>query len=644
MDKPLAFQNLDLLRLIQAEPGLTPTALSERLARDPSNLTKTLKRLEAFIDRAAMALTEAGRAILAADEVADGRSGRPAAAGAPHDVFDVRHSEIRPNPDNDRRDWDSAEALAELDSLADTIVEKGLLQNLSVRPTPDGQGDAPWTLVGGERRWRAIGRAIEAGKLPDDFPITVRRRDYADEGEQREVALIENAQRRDLNPIEEAMAFKALKDRARTTAQIAALAKCTERQVQMRLQLLDLSGADQRRMTLPEDDPKFLSVSEARKTIQQANAQAKTVTAFEAAWTPRRRLILAEIRMAAGSAYFYQRVQTDPAGMEADEDAAALARQSMLRATVSERTGQAEVWLDQGSIGLVEALFVPDADGYARRLREELGLPDPGEAWSIDWLNPPFTIPPELQAKVDAAAAEDEERRRTDAANARARDAARDRLRETCAQAAETAAAERARHVEDAAPPSGETVRTIADQIGRPLPWTPDADGYLIDANGKRIFATTQNYYAGAGDAERAMAQLLAVTLNAAAGLSTPPPPADEETDDLDREAFIAAIADHMAALTDAAREDLGEVTAEAILDDALARENIAFGDDAYSWTHDAARMALAAFGAEDAADGDTSGSSEPGSDVADGADDALSPALQRLAGVREPQAAETEE
>jgi ParB family chromosome partitioning protein len=106
--------------------------------------------------------------------------------------------DITPNPDQPRRNFSSDE----LDALADSIAEKGLLQPVLVRPAPDGPG---YQIVAGERRWRAAQRA----KL-HEIPVLVR--DLTDR-ETLEIAIVENVQRADLNPVEEARAYKQLVDR-----------------------------------------------------------------------------------------------------------------------------------------------------------------------------------------------------------------------------------------------------------------------------------------------------------------------------------------------------------------------------------------------------------------------------------------------
>ena len=105
---------------------------------------------------------------------------------------------VQPNPDQPRREF-VPEAL---DQLAQSIRQKGIVQPLIVRAIGDG---AQYEIVAGERRWRA---AQIAGL--HEVPVVVR--EFTDV-EVLEIAIIENIQREDLNPIEEAMAYRQLIDR-----------------------------------------------------------------------------------------------------------------------------------------------------------------------------------------------------------------------------------------------------------------------------------------------------------------------------------------------------------------------------------------------------------------------------------------------
>lgn len=106
---------------------------------------------------------------------------------------------VAPNPDQPRRKF-LEEDLAD---LVASIAEKGILQPLIVRPNPGG--DPKYQIVAGERRWRAAQRA-----QIHSVPIIVR--EYSDT-ELLEIAIIENIQRADLNPVEEAMGYRQLMDK-----------------------------------------------------------------------------------------------------------------------------------------------------------------------------------------------------------------------------------------------------------------------------------------------------------------------------------------------------------------------------------------------------------------------------------------------
>ena len=121
-----------------------------------------------------------------------------AGSGAPHADQQVAIERLHPNPHQPRRDF-SPEALAD---LAASIRNKGVIQPLIVRPHPGQDG---YEIVAGERRWRA---AQLAGL--HELPVLVR--DF-DDGEVIEVAIIENIQRADLNPVEEARAYRQLMEK-----------------------------------------------------------------------------------------------------------------------------------------------------------------------------------------------------------------------------------------------------------------------------------------------------------------------------------------------------------------------------------------------------------------------------------------------
>ena len=113
---------------------------------------------------------------------------------------------LEPNPHQPRRDFDE-EALAE---LADSIRQHGLIQPITVRPLDTGY----YQIIAGERRWRA---ARQAGLY--EVPVNLIQ---ADDAKAAQLALIENLQREDLNPLEEARGYDTLmKTHGMTQEQVA---------------------------------------------------------------------------------------------------------------------------------------------------------------------------------------------------------------------------------------------------------------------------------------------------------------------------------------------------------------------------------------------------------------------------------------
>jgi ParB family chromosome partitioning protein len=103
---------------------------------------------------------------------------------------------LKPNPRNPRRDFSDTE----LDELAASVRERGVIQPIVTRPLR-GASDS-FEIIAGERRWRAAQRAGL-----HDVPIVVIE---ATDGEALQLAIIENVQRADLNPLEEAAGYAAL--------------------------------------------------------------------------------------------------------------------------------------------------------------------------------------------------------------------------------------------------------------------------------------------------------------------------------------------------------------------------------------------------------------------------------------------------
>lgn len=115
-------------------------------------------------------------------------------AGSNRSVHMLEISRIAPHPDQPRRQFDEQA----LDELAESIRVRGIIQPIIVRPSREGR----YQIVAGERRWRAAQKA-----QLHQIPAIIR--DFS-EAETLEIALVENIQREDLNPIEEAQAYRRL--------------------------------------------------------------------------------------------------------------------------------------------------------------------------------------------------------------------------------------------------------------------------------------------------------------------------------------------------------------------------------------------------------------------------------------------------
>ncbi|MBQ9841763.1 MAG: ParB/RepB/Spo0J family partition protein [Clostridia bacterium] len=170
--------------------------------------------------------------------------------------------EIIPNREQPRKQFDEA-ALAD---LSDSIAQHGVLQPLLVRPMPDGS----YQLVAGERRWRA---SRMAGLT--EVPVVIRD---MNEQEAAELALIENLQREDLNPMEEAVGYRTLMDSyGMTQEQAAQVVNKSRPAVANALRLLQLPEAVTEMVSKGE-----LSAGHARTVLSFEGAEAQIAAAKQA--------------------------------------------------------------------------------------------------------------------------------------------------------------------------------------------------------------------------------------------------------------------------------------------------------------------------------------------------------------------------
>jgi ParB family chromosome partitioning protein len=210
---------------------------------------------------------------LAADRVQPG-SGEVSASG----LAMLSIASITPHPNQPRRHFDDAA----LEELAASIAQRGVIQPVIVRP----MGEGKYQLVAGERRWRAAQRA-----QLHEIPALIRS---LDEREVMALALIENLQREDLNPIEEARAYQRLADEEHLTQ--AEIAQMVDKSRSHVANIQRLLGLPQGVLALVEDGS--LSMGHARALIgfEDAETLARNAVARQLSVREVERLVRASSR------------------------------------------------------------------------------------------------------------------------------------------------------------------------------------------------------------------------------------------------------------------------------------------------------------------------------------------------------------
>lgn len=163
-------------------------------------------------------------------------------------------AQILPNPEQPRTVMDEAS----IDELAQSILKVGILQPILIRPHGEG-----YQIIAGERRWRA---AKAAGL--DSVPVRIVSSSAA---ESLEMALIENLQREDLNPIEEALGYrKLLTEHKMTQAELADKVAKSRSTITNALRLLDLAEEVQAMVSAGD-----LSAGHARAVLSVSNEEQR---------------------------------------------------------------------------------------------------------------------------------------------------------------------------------------------------------------------------------------------------------------------------------------------------------------------------------------------------------------------------------
>lgn len=264
---PVAVGNAVVLRAIVAGGWSSRAELAHSVGKDPRNLPRDIGVLAkagliADAGGTALTLTAEGRAQLDAIARAEGQT---TGGDLLPDERLVVHAQLRPDPDNPRKDFDSDEAQKKLDELRVSIVQDGLLQNLVCRTDPEGIAD--YIVTAGNRRWHAIQQAIFDADWPEDRPIRIKLRE-GDAQSSLLTAIVENKQRADMTEIEEAEAFGDLVNvHGMKTIDIAGKTGLSQKVIQNRLKLLRLSDEDKQRMRRPEDHPDHLGYKAALRQL-----------------------------------------------------------------------------------------------------------------------------------------------------------------------------------------------------------------------------------------------------------------------------------------------------------------------------------------------------------------------------------------
>lgn len=216
--------------LIEEPDGVTIKSVTERPATPAARYMEEANRPSALDARlmqrevASAPQATASAATQAQSQVETAGAPESSAEAAPHHLDEVPIELVHPNPNQPRMHFNKEE----LDELALSIEKDGLLQPILVREDAEG-----YEIIAGERRW-------QASQLAGLKKVPVRIKE-ADDMKVLELALIENLQRSDLNPIEEAYGYKRMMERGnRTQSEVASAVSKGRSTIANALRLLDL--------------------------------------------------------------------------------------------------------------------------------------------------------------------------------------------------------------------------------------------------------------------------------------------------------------------------------------------------------------------------------------------------------------------
>jgi ParB/RepB/Spo0J family partition protein len=550
---PEALQAAPLLSLIGTGAHATGASLAAALNRDHANLSKSLKACDAkgwtSRDGKTPILTDLGRGVLAAIDRANNPDAGAGAVGVSPEgeglreiALDLIDDDPELNPRKKKLGEDAAAKDAEkLEELTASIRSNGVLQPVLVR---QGLTDGRFRIVAGSRRKRA---AFEAGltSIPALFRIMT-------DAQAHEAATIENVQRDDMTPMEEARAFtRIVADRMAADPDlqlkdakeiVASRLDKTVRYVELRMELLKLPAPKQDEVELGT-----LSVTDAREWLRK---RPKPLKLTSRQWLIALELFDAQERspVTEGTGF------NGPAATVrevADQDRDLEILSQLPAGLVSEvrqvedadgwPTGRACVRFFEHRLDALRLKFggidhdETRAEALAEAREAVFGNPvEIAEGYATEWLNGPFDPAPEILAEIAQAKAEAKTK-----ADARAREEAQQQVEADEAMAAAlsrlTSALQLAERL-DAKPPKAidPLFGVVFAASGKPLPLYPTRLAGIIAANGARVMHDFPEHAPPHPDTV-ARVTLLAVALNTAAGLATPqaPPATDESPPEL---------------------------------------------------------------------------------------------------------------
>jgi len=260
-------------------------------------------------------------------------------APTPTGVQRVPIESLKPNPDQPRKSFNQDD----LEELTASIRDKGVLQPILVRTQPGEDG--VWQIIAGERRWRAS----QAARLTH-VPIVIHE---MDDVEVFEVAIVENVQRSDLNPLEEAEAYRVLMERfGRTQDAVAGVVGKSRSHVANTMRLLQLPE----RVLFYVREGK-LSAGHARALINTPNPGELADQAFITGLSVRETEALAR-RAVEGPKP--SRTRTGASGGEGAADVAALQQDLAdalgLKVQLADKGGKGELTIRYGTLEQLDDL------------------------------------------------------------------------------------------------------------------------------------------------------------------------------------------------------------------------------------------------------------------------------------------------